>query len=102
MTQPIYDLDRLDKFLNDTNHLGLPVLLGLCPLVSYKNAIYVNEKIRGMTVPSYILQRMHQNDSKETGIMIAKEILQQFKDRIQGVYFMPQLKNYDMVLEILK
>lgn len=102
MTQPIYDLVRLDKFLNDTSHLGLPVLLGLCPLVSYKNAIYVNEKIRGMAVPSHVLQRMQQHDSKETGIMIAKEILQQFKDRIQGVYFMPQLKNYDMVLEILK
>jgi len=102
MTQPIYDLVRLDKFLNDTSHLGLPVLLGLCPLVNYKNAVYVNEKIRGMAVPSHILQRMQQHDSKETGIMIAKEILQQFKERIQGVYFMPQLKNYDMVLEILK
>lgn len=102
MTQPIYDLDRLDKFLNDTSQLGLPVLLGLCPLVSYKNAIHLNEKMRGMTVPSHILERMKHNDTKDTGIAIAREILQQFKHRINGVYIMPQLKNYEMALKILK
>lgn len=106
MTQPIYDLDRLDLFLEDMKKIKMPVLLGLCPLASYKNAMLLNEKIRGMSVPRYILDRMKKADEikvgKVEGILIAREILHQFKDKINGIYFMPQLKNYEVPLEILK
>ncbi len=106
LTQPIYDYDRLYQFLQDAKTIGIPVMLGLCPLVNHKNAMFLTQKIRGMSVPQNILERMlkaeHDNHARQEGITIAREILSEFKSQIQGVYIMPQLGHYDMALDILK
>jgi len=102
MTQPTYDMNRLDKFLNDVAALDLPVLLGLCPMVNLNNAHKLNTNWPGMSVPDYIFERFESHNCAQTGIDIVMEILQQFKHRVNGIYLIPQLKNYDMVLEILK
>ena len=58
MTQPVYDPRRVERFLEDTMHIGLPILLGLLPLASYRNAEFINDNIPGMTVPEDIMARM--------------------------------------------
>jgi homocysteine S-methyltransferase len=106
MTQPVYDPRRVERFLEDTRHIGLPILLGLLPLASHRNAEFINANIPGMTVPEEIVQRMRSagtgNRARETGIHIAQEALRELRDRVQGAYIMPPLGHYEMAPAILE
>lgn len=106
MTQPVYDPRRVERFLDDTKHIGLPILLGLLPLANHRNAEFINANIPGMTVPEDILARMKSAGTGEparaTGIRIAQEALGELRDRVQGAYIMPPLGHYEMVPAILE
>ncbi len=105
MTQPVYDPYVLDKFLDDIGHLDMPVMLGLCPLASLRNAQFLHENVPGMQVPKYVLKRMAEADEKgggqAEGIAIAREMLESVRDRIQGVYVMPPFGRYTVAMELL-
>ena len=58
MTQPVYDPAVLRRFLDDTRALGLPILAGLCPLASHRNAEFLHNEVPGMQIPLDIRQRM--------------------------------------------
>ncbi|MCA9543717.1 MAG: bifunctional homocysteine S-methyltransferase/methylenetetrahydrofolate reductase [Myxococcales bacterium] len=105
MTQPVYDLAKVERFLDDTQALGLPVLLGLCPLASHRNALFLHENVPGMQVPPYILARMKAADERgegqAEGVRIAREALAAVRDRVQGAYIMPPFGRHKVALEVL-
>ncbi len=103
MTQPIYDGELLDKFLDDVKHLNLPVMVGILPLASSRNAEFLHNEVPGMTVPDSVRKRMldsGENGATE-GIAIAREMFQQVKQTAQGVYIMPPFSRYGTVLEVI-
>lgn len=106
MTQPVYDRDVVERFLDSVEPLGVPVLLGLCPLVSHRNAQFLHNEVPGMSIPESIRQRMEKagqgQAAKDEGVRIAKEMLNEFKDRVVGCYIMPQLGQYALAVEVLK
>jgi methionine synthase I (cobalamin-dependent) len=106
MTQPVYDIDILDRFLNDVEHLGVPVLVGLLPLASYKNAEFLHNEVPGMSVPEPIRERMRKagiGDAARTmGIEIAREMLIAVKDRVDGAYIMPPFGRYELAIDVIK
>lgn len=106
MTQPVYDHRVLEKFLEDIAHLELPVLVGLLPLASHRNAEFLHNEVPGMAVPDGIRQRMKEAGSgpkaRAEGVKIAQEILEQVKDRVVGAYIMPPFGRYESALEILQ
>ncbi|MCA9541818.1 MAG: bifunctional homocysteine S-methyltransferase/methylenetetrahydrofolate reductase, partial [Myxococcales bacterium] len=93
MTQPVYDPYKVERFLDDVAGFGLPVMLGLCPLASLRNALFLHENVPGMQVPTYILDRMAAADARgegqAEGVRIAREALAAVRDRVQGAYIMP-------------
>ena len=93
MTQPVYNPKQIERFLLDARRLDLPILLGLCPLASYRNAIFLHENVPGMRIPENILKRMQAADEAgrgaEEGVKIAREALGAVKDLVQGAYIMP-------------
>lgn len=105
MTQPVYDPDVLDRFLRDTAHLELPVLVGLLPLASFRNAEFLHNEVPGMSVPDDIRARMREAGSgpvaRAEGVKIAQETLHEVKDRVVGAYVMPPFGRYTAALEIL-
>lgn len=105
MTQPVYDPYKVERFLDDTADLGLPVMLGLCPLASYRNAKFLHENVPGMQAPDYILRRMAEADERgegqAEGIRIAREALTAVRDRVQGAYIMPPFGRYKVALKVL-
>jgi homocysteine S-methyltransferase len=105
MTQPVYDPDVLDRFLRDTEHLEMPVLVGLLPLASWRNAEFLHNEVPGMAVPEDIRARMKEAGSGPTaraeGVKIAQETLMEIKDRVVGAYIMPPFGRYVAALEIL-
>jgi homocysteine S-methyltransferase len=106
MTQPVYDSTVLEQFLKDTEHLEMPILVGLLPLASHRNAEFLHNEIPGMAVPKDIRDRMEKAGSgpeaRQEGVAIAQETLMQVKDRVVGAYFMPPFGRYEAALEILQ
>lgn len=105
MTQPVYDPRVVRRFLDDVKSFERPVLLGLCPLVSHRNAEFLHNEVPGMTVPEDIRSRMQEagggKPGQAAGAAIAREMREEFQDQVVGVYIMPQLGRYRMALEVL-
>jgi homocysteine S-methyltransferase len=105
MTQPVYDRAVIRRFLDDVRGFRIPVLLGLCPLVSFRNAEFLHNEVPGMTVPEPIRERMKSATGPaavDEGIAIAREMLCEFMDEIVGAYVMPQLGRYASALKLLE
>src|SRR2546425_8344513 len=106
MTQPVYDPAVLRRFLIDTRPLGLPVLVGLCPLASARNAEFLHNEVPGMQIPAAIRERMARAATPEAGrregVLIAREMLDEVKEDIVGAYLMPQFGRYRSAVEVLE
>lgn len=106
MTQPVYDPKTVERFLDDTAHIEIPVLLGLLPLASSRNAEFIHEHIPGITVPDDTRARMRAvgggPKARAVGVRIAQETLLAVRDRVQGAYIMPPLGRYEMAPAILE
>jgi homocysteine S-methyltransferase len=105
MTQPVFQEDVLDKVLGRIAHLGMPVLVGVLPLVSHKNAEFLHNEVPGMQIPEAIRERMRKAapgaEARKEGVRIAREMLFAVRDRVQGAYLMPPLGRYELALEVL-
>jgi homocysteine S-methyltransferase len=105
MTQPVYSPEVLDRFLDDVAPLGLPVLVGILPLASYRNAEFLHNEVPGMQVPDAIRERMRKAgsgpDARKEGVAIAREMLGAVRHRVAGAYVMPPLERYELALEVI-
>lgn len=106
MTQPVYDADIMERFLDDTAALGVPVLVGILPLVSHKNAEFLHNEVPGMSVPETIRERMRKvatgAAARAEGVAIARDMLARVRGRVAGAYVMPPFGRYDLALEIIR
>ena len=105
MTQPVYDPKVLEKFLDDIAPLGLPVLVGLLPLASHRNAEFLHNEVPGMQVPVSVRERMRKAgsgpDARKEGVAIAREMLAAVRHRVAGAYIMPPFERFDLALEVI-
>ncbi len=105
MTQPVYDPVVLLRFLDDIEPLGLPVLVGLLPLASYRNAEFLHNEVPGMQVPEDVRERMRKAGSgpaaRKEGVAIARGMLEAVRARVAGAYIMPPLERYELALEVV-
>jgi homocysteine S-methyltransferase len=106
MTQPVYDGRVLRRFLDDIKHLDLPVLVGLLPLASYQNAMFLHNEVPGMQIPKPILERMERvgkgPEAEMEGVRIAQEALGEVMSEVVGAYIMPPLGKYEAAVKILE
>ncbi len=105
MTQPVYDPKALDRFLDDIAPLKVPVLVGILPLASYRNAEFLHNEVPGMQVPEAVRERMRKAGGgpagRKEGVAIAREMLAAVRSRVQGAYVMPPLERYELALEVV-
>jgi homocysteine S-methyltransferase len=106
MTQPVYDPAVLERFLTDIEPLQLPVLVGLLPLASFRNAEFLHNEVPGMQVPDSVRERMRQAGSgpaaRKVGVAIAREMLAAVRSRVAGAYIMPPFERYELALEVIE
>ena len=108
LTQPVFDTDAANRFLDHyQEHYGkfnVPILMGVLPLNSYRHAAFINQEVPGINIPPGIMERMQTVESggDRVGLQITLEIIEKMKDRIQGIYIMPQFSRYDIAAEIVE
>jgi len=88
-TQPVFDPEALFRFLDEIDDLGLPIIAGIWPLASLRNAMFMKNEVPGVTVPDWVIERMTKASTSEeqlaTGIAIAREAIDAIRDRVSGV-----------------
>jgi methionine synthase / methylenetetrahydrofolate reductase(NADPH) len=105
MTQPVYDPVVLSRFLDDVEPWGVPVMVGVLPLASHRNAEFLHNEVPGMRVPDEVRERMRKVGSgpvaRKEGVRIAREMLLAVRHRVAGAYVMPPLERWEMALEVI-
>jgi|CZKU01.1.fsa_nt_gi homocysteine S-methyltransferase len=105
MTQPVYSPEVLERFLDDIAPLGMPVLVGLLPLASHRNAEFLHNEVPGMQVPESIRERMRKAGggpaARKEGVAIAREMLSAVRGRVAGAYIMPPFERFELALEVV-
>lgn len=106
MTQPVYDPRTLERFLDDIAPLGLPVMVGILPLASHRNAEFLHHEVPGMAIPAEYRDRMAKVGggpaARAEGIRIAQEALAAVRHRVAGAYVMPPFNRVDSALAVLE
>ncbi|KAF0249859.1 MAG: homocysteine S-methyltransferase, partial [bacterium] len=89
VTQPIFDVEQFFTLLKRIEHCQIPIIVGIWPLVSYRNAEFLSNEVPGISVPPHILERMRKADGQEAarqeGLTIAREMLKEVKSLVKGV-----------------
>ena len=89
ITQPTFDTEQLRRFLKRIERFRIPVIAGIWPLVSYRNAEFLANEVPGVVVPESVLERMQRvtdkDAAREEGLAIARETLLEIRDLVQGV-----------------
>ena len=107
LTQPVFDADNarcfIETFKKEAGPLGVPVLVGILPLVTDRHARFLHNEVPGIMIPEAIQNRISQagEASAVEGAKIAVELIHALKNDFQGVYFMPAFSRYDLVAEII-
>ncbi|HSB55308.1 MAG TPA: bifunctional homocysteine S-methyltransferase/methylenetetrahydrofolate reductase [Gemmatimonadales bacterium] len=108
MTQPVFDLDQLDRFLDKTAHHKLPIIAGIWPLVSLRNAEFLANEVPGVTVPKIVLDRMRAASAKgkeeglAEGVRIAQEMVRAARTRVCGVQVAAPMGRANVALEVIR
>ncbi|HYC61076.1 MAG TPA: bifunctional homocysteine S-methyltransferase/methylenetetrahydrofolate reductase [Thermoanaerobaculia bacterium] len=108
ITQPVFDVRQLENFLGRIEHMHLPVVAGIWPLLSYRNAQFMNNEVPGVSVPDDVMERMRvaSEKSKEhalrEGVTIARETLERVRDRVAGVQVSAPLGRVDLALQVFE
>jgi methionine synthase I (cobalamin-dependent)/5,10-methylenetetrahydrofolate reductase len=107
ITQPVFDVAQLEAFLRRVENYGVPIIPGIWPLLSYRNAQFMNNEVPGVSVPEEVMERMRlaSEKSKEhalhEGVTIARETLAQVRSHVAGVQVSAPLGRVDLALEVL-
>ncbi len=105
VTQPVFDLSLLETFLKRIEHCRIPVIAGIWPLVSVRNAEFMKDELR-VSVPDSILERMTRAPSpeaaREEGIVIAREMLIAVRGMVQGAQISAPMGKYSAAVDVLE
>jgi methionine synthase / methylenetetrahydrofolate reductase(NADPH) len=106
ITQPVFDTEQLRTFLDKISHVKIPIVAGIWPLVSFRNAEFLHNEVPGVNVTPEILERMRvasensKEAAREEGIAIARESLLEVRDVIAGVQVSAPFGNVRYALQV--
>jgi homocysteine S-methyltransferase len=105
VTQPVFDLDQLEALVKFVEPYRVPVIAGIWPLISYRNAEFMVNELR-VPVPEAFLERMRKAESAEAaraeGVAIAQEMLGRARHVAQGAQLSAPFSRYSMAIEVMQ
>jgi methionine synthase / methylenetetrahydrofolate reductase(NADPH) len=106
VTQPVFDMRLLERFLRRVEHCRIPVLAGIWPLTSVRNAEFMRNELR-VSVPDTILERMaaasaNSDQARLEGVHIAREMLLEARSMVQGVQVSAPLGKFAAAVDVIE
>jgi homocysteine S-methyltransferase len=101
-TQPLYDLEVLDRFFARARS-PIPLVVGIMPLHSARHAEFLHNEVPGITVPDAVRARMREAGERglRAGVEMAQGLLRQVRQHHAGAYLMPSFGRFEVVAEVL-
>ena len=103
LTQTVFDPAPVRRFYDLLGGFPLPVVLGVLPLQSARHAEFLHNNVPGMVIPEPIRRRLHAagDNGRAEGAAIARELIEETRGMIAGVYMIPSFGRYDVVADVL-
>jgi homocysteine S-methyltransferase len=104
MTQPLFDPEHWLAFVKKLGGKSpIPVLIGIWPLNSYKQALRLNNEVPGIVIPESLLKSLETagTAARDRGFQVAREMLAWSRSELAGAYLIPPFKRYEEILDIL-
>jgi methionine synthase / methylenetetrahydrofolate reductase (NADH) len=107
VTQPVFDAQQLERFL-DRAQSRIPIIAGIWPLTSLRNAEFLANEVPGVQVPQHVVERMRRAQehgagaARTEGVAIAIEMVEAVKDLVQGIQVSAPGGRVDVALEVLR
>jgi len=106
ITQPVFDPAALLLFIEKIKNYNIPVIAGIWPLASYRNAEFMKNEVPGVIVPDSVMKRMASHETKEKqreeGIKIAKEAIEAIHSYVSGIQVSAPFGNIEVSLKVLE
>jgi len=106
VTQPVFDVHQLKAFLKRVEQFKIPIVAGIWPLISLRNAEFLANEVPGVSVPEEVLQRMKKAQEKgkdaalAEGVAIAREMFTKVKQLVQGVQVSAPFGRVEVALQV--
>ncbi len=107
ITQPVFDLQALYRFLEyiEKHNIKIPIIAGIWPLLSFRNAQFMNNEVPGVFIPDSIMKRMaaptNADDARKVGIEIARCMVEELGSDVQGIQVSAPFGRVELALEVL-
>jgi methionine synthase I (cobalamin-dependent)/5,10-methylenetetrahydrofolate reductase len=107
ITQPVFDVASLHRFLEfiEKANIRIPIIAGVWPLLSHRNAVFMNNEVPGVVIPEAIIKRMEvpksPDDAKKVGIDIAREMVEELGNDVQGIQMSAPFGKIELALAII-
>ena len=108
ITQPVFDSDFLKAFLEEIGECPIPIIAGVWPLASYRNAQFMQNEVPGVVIPEPIMQRMEAVSTKSrdeqlaVGIEIARESVEAVRDIVAGIQVSAPFGRIEIALAVIE
>ena len=106
VTQPVFDPEVLFRFMDAVSDTALPVIAGVWPLTSFRNAQFMHDEVPGVVVPDRVMERMAASSDRDVqrreGIAIARETVSLIRSRAAGVQISAPFGNVAFALDVLR
>ena len=106
ITQPVFDPEALLRFLDEVEKYGIPIMAGIWPLASFRNAQFMQNEVPGVEIPDSVMQRMEAAGSREeqlqVGVEIAREAVRYVHDRIAGIQVSAPFGKIETALAVIE
>lgn len=107
ITQPVFTKEKIKEIYEATKHLNVPIFIGIMPLTSLKNAEFLHNEVPGIKLSDEIIERMRAFDgdkekSQQTGIEIAKELIDTALRYFNGIYLITPFLRYEMTADLAR
>lgn len=105
ITQPVFSVEPLLKFIDCIKDLKIPVIAGIWPLASYRNAEFMKNEVPGVVVPDEVMERMAKAETREAqrleGIEIARECVAAIRSVVQGIQVSAPFGNVNSAIAVI-
>jgi homocysteine S-methyltransferase len=103
-TQPVFSKEKIDEMSGLLEDISAPVFVGILPLYSYNNALFLHNEFPGISIPPEVLQSMKEagKHERERGMEIALELMRYAVERFPGIYIMPPFNKHEIAAALIK